>query len=107
MWNAVDEPTVWKYLELCISDDCLWVDPQHNHVGKQALADNIKGFKAKYPGSHLGLVSNIDSHNNRYRYYWRIDVKGVLLTKGFDVVTLNSDGLIERVDGFFGELDIH
>jgi len=106
MWNASDEEQRLQFLESCIADDCLWADPQHHHVGKAALAENVKSFRAKYPQSSLGLASNIDHHNQRYRYYWRIDIGDTLLTKGFDVVTLNSEGLIERVDGFFGELKL-
>ena len=50
------------------------------------------------------MASELDGHNNRYRYRWDLVKKGRVLVKGFDVTTLNNDGLVERIDGFFGDL---
>ncbi|MEM9521853.1 MAG: nuclear transport factor 2 family protein [Actinomycetota bacterium] len=104
MWNERDPDAIRAHLDRAVSDDCVWVDPQHNHVGRDALEANVRGFRSQFPNADLGVGSNVDGHNDRYRYEWVIVNDGALLIRGFDVVTLNADGLIERVDGFFGTL---
>ena len=104
MWAEKDLDLIRDHLDLAVSEDCIWVDPQHNHVGRDALEANVKGFRTRFPNATLGLGSNVDGHNQRYRYEWVIKNGDHLMMRGFDVVTLNNDGLIERVDGFFGIL---
>lgn len=109
MWNERDVDQVRTHLDACVSESCLWVDPQHQHTGRDALEANVRAFRGAFPDAYLGLASNVDGHNDRYRYEWLITTgegaDTALLIRGFDVATLDSDGLIERVDGFFGRLD--
>jgi hypothetical protein len=49
------------------------------------------------------IGSEIDGHHERYRYQWRMMRKHRTLMVGYDIVALAPDGLIERVDGFFGD----
>ena len=104
MWNETDATLVRGHLDQAVSEDCWWVDPQNNHIGRDALEQNVRSFREKYPGASLRIASNLDGHNNRYRYDWIITIENEVLIRGFDVATLNDDGLIERVDGFFGVL---
>lgn len=104
MWNETDIAAIRPHLDQAVSDDCLWVDPQNHHVGRDALLENVVGFRTKYPNASLTLASNMDGHHQRYRYEWRISVGSQILIEGLDVATLNAAGLIERVDGFFGPL---
>ncbi|MFT5063321.1 MAG: hypothetical protein ACI91G_000688 [Gammaproteobacteria bacterium] len=104
MWNELNPDDIRGHLDRAVSDDCLWVDPQHSHIGRDALEENVRGFHSKYGSAELSLASNVDGHNSRYRYEWEITLNGQILIHGFDVATLNSDGQIERVDGFFGRL---
>jgi len=105
MWNEPDPAMIRHHLEVAVTDDCLWVDPLHQHVGREPLHAQVNEFRQTYPDADLGLGSNVDSHNDRYRYEWIITVSGELLLRGFDVTTLAPSGLIERVDGFFGTLE--
>jgi hypothetical protein len=107
MWNERDPERIRAHLDRCVGDDCWWVDPLHRHTGRDALEANVREFRATYPDADLGLGSNIDSHNGRHRYEWYITSSpGELLIRGFDVVTVDDgSGMINRVDGFFGELD--
>lgn len=107
MWNEQDPDRIRSHLDRCVAPDCWWVDPLHQHTGRDPLEANVREFRATYPGAELGLGSNIDSHNDRHRYEWAITVDGDLLIRGFDVVTTDDAGMIERVDGFFGMLDRH
>ena len=105
MWNEKDPDQVRRHLDTCVADTCWWVDPLHQHVGRDALEANVREFRATYPTAALGLGSNIDSHNGRHRYEWIITVDDELVLRGFDVVTVDDEGLIDRVDGFFGVLE--
>ena len=42
-----------------------------------------------------------DGLNRRYRYLREIEFGGEVIVKGMDVSTLNVDGQIEGIDGFF------
>ena len=105
MWNERDPERIRAHLERAVTEDCLWIDPQNAHSGRDALEANVREFRGKFPNADLGLASNVDGHNQRYRYYWKIENDGGLLLKGFDVMTFDDAGAIERVDGFFGELE--
>lgn len=107
MWNEQDPDRIRGHLDRCVAPGCWWVDPLHQHTGRDALEANVREFRSSYPGAELGLGSNIDSHNDRHRYEWAITIDGDLLIRGFDVVTTDDTGMIERVDGFFGMLDRH
>ena len=104
MWNERDLSRVRGHLDRAVNESCLWVDPQNDHVGRDALEENVRGFRAKFPDADLGLASHVDGHHRRYRYEWIIRIKDETLLRGFDVMTLDQQGLVERVDGFFGEL---
>ncbi len=105
MWNERDPEKIRGHLDAAVSDDCLWIDPLHQHTGRDALEANVRGFREQFPNADLGVGSNVDGHNDRYRYEWVIVSDGALMIRGFDVVTINGDGLIDRVDGFFGVLE--
>jgi hypothetical protein len=105
MWNEPHLDQIRAHLDRAVTDDCRWVDPLNDHTGRDALEANVRGFRTTYPSAELGLGSNVDGHHDRHRYEWVIVVDGDLLLRGFDVMTLDGSGLIERVDGFFGTLD--
>ena len=104
MWNEPNVELVRGHLELAVSDDVLFVDPLHNHVGKDALEANVRTLRTENPDFFFVMASEFDGHNNRYRYRWNVVKKGRVLLKGFDVTTINAGGKVERIDGFFGEL---
>ena len=104
MWNETDPDHIRAHLDKAVTHDCLWVDPIHCHTGRDALEENVRGFRSDYPDAVLGLTSNVDGHHGRYRYEWAIHVGGEPFITGFDVATFAENGLIDRVDGFFGEL---
>jgi hypothetical protein len=105
MWNELDMDRVRGHLDQAVSDDCVWMDPVNAHIGRDGLEKNVREFRTTFPTAELALASNVDSHNGRYRYEWLIINGDEVVLRGFDVTTLNEDGVINRVDGFFGTLD--
>jgi hypothetical protein len=104
MWNEPDPALVRSHLDRAVSEDVVFADPQDFHTGRDALHRNVRRFHRLFPGADLSITSGVDSQHNRYRYEWRVARGDEILLDGFDVTTVNDEGLIERVDGFFGPL---
>jgi hypothetical protein len=102
MWNETDMTAMRSFLDQSVTEDVIFCDPLHWHVGRDALASNVETFRAEYPTAKLFVSSGMDAHHNRVRYHWDITIDDRLLVRGFDVATLAESGLIERIDGFFG-----
>jgi hypothetical protein len=104
MWRETDPAKIRQHLDLAVTDDFIFCDPLHFHVGRDALEANVRAFRSENPKLSLELGSGVDAHHNRVRYAWHIMLGRRVVMRGFDVATLADNGLIERVDGFFGEL---
>lgn len=104
MWNHRDLDAVRPELDLAVTDEFIFCDPIHFHVGRAALEANVREFRAGQPLAEFRIGSGVDHHHNRYRYEWHLTRRDRVLLKGFDVATVADNGLIERIDGFFGEL---
>lgn len=104
MWNEREPDLVRGHLDRAVSEDMIFADPRDFHAGRDELHRNAKRFRRAFPNADLSVTSGVDSQNDRYRYEWRISDGDTVILDGFDVATVNADGLIERVDGFFGPL---
>ena len=104
MWNERDPALVRGHLDQAVTTDFIFCDPLEFYVGRDGLENNVHEFRAKQPDAVFVLASGVDSHHNRYRYRWDFTRRGRTLVKGFDVATVAENGLIERVNGFFGDL---
>lgn len=104
MWNETDIGLIRRHLDQAVSEDFLFVDPLHYHVGRDALEANVTNLRSEHPEYFFTMASDIDHHHDRYRYIWLMSKRDQVLIEGFDVATFNEAGLIERVDGFFGPL---
>ena len=103
-WNERDLTQIQVHIDKSIAENVVFADPANFIHGKYAFELMIKNFRLKYPESVCQRTSGIDSHNNRYRYSWKITVGEMLIVAGLDVAQLNKNGLVERIDGFFGDL---
>jgi hypothetical protein len=103
-WNERDLNQIRTHIDQSIAENVVFADPTNLIHGRDAFEEMIKEFRLKYPEAVLKPTSGVDSHNNRYRYSWESYVGETRIFKGFDVVKLNENGLVERVDGFFGDL---
>jgi len=105
MWNSRDLAGVRALLDRAVADDFIFCDPLHWHVGRDALEANVRQFRSDQPDAEFVMASGFDVHHNRYRYDWHFTRRGRVLVKGFDVATVDeTTGLLERIDGFFGEI---
>ena len=104
MWNEPDPEQIRGHLDLAVSEDVLWADPLHSHIGRDALEANARELRTTKPEYLFVIASELDVHHDRYRYEWHMKRKHRVLMRGLDIATVNDHGLISRVDGFFGPL---
>jgi nuclear transport factor 2 (NTF2) superfamily protein len=102
-WNERDPERIVGHLSMAVSDDVLFVDPAHTTIGRHALASMIRTAREAMPDATYQLASGIDGHNRRFRYRWVADLGDGVPLPGMDVTTVDDDGRIERIDGFFGD----
>jgi hypothetical protein len=103
-WNEKDLTKIRSQVDKSVAENIVFADPSNYIHGIEAFENMVKEFRGKYPESVVKRTSGLDSHNRRYRYSWEIYIGDMMIVKGFDVATLNETGLIERIDGFFGDL---
>lgn len=101
-WNESDLDLVPHHLASAVTDDVEWNDPRDSFVGIEALEAAIRRLRSSKPEYRFTIASEIDGHHGRLRYRWDMTRGDRTLMEGLDVVTLAPDGLIARVDGFFG-----
>lgn len=102
MWNETDLEAIRGHLDQAVASNIAWADPLHLYLGKDSLEANVRVLRIDKPEYRFVLASEVDGHHLRYRYQWQMMRKHRVLMHGLDIVTLNPDRLIERVDGFFG-----
>ncbi len=102
-WNERDTQRIRAHLHRSVADDVLFVDPAHTTTNVDELEAMIREARETLPEEEYRLASAIDGHNNRYRYRWEVHRPGEPPIPGMDVTTVNAAGLIERIDGFFGD----
>ena len=106
MWNELDISLVRQHLDRAVTEDFIFCDPLEFHSGRDALEENVRSFRTKYSAAEFVMASGVDTHHNRYRYRWDFTIGGKVYLEGFDVSTVTESGLIQRVDGFFGDLPV-
>ena len=104
MWNAEDLSQLRPLIDRCVTPDVEWVDPRDHFTGRDDLEACARRLKESKPNYRFEIVSEIDGHHDRLRYRGNMVSRGRVLMEGLDVVTLSPDGLISRVEGFFGPL---
>ncbi len=103
-WNEPDVSALAAHLARAVTATVEWNDPRDSFAGIDALETNMRELRTTKPQYRFRIVSEIDAHHDRLRYRWDMIKDHRTLMQGLDVVTLcQTSGLIERVDGFFGE----
>lgn len=103
-WNLKDASKARPLLEASLAPDILFADPTNLIKGIDAFEAMVKEFRAANPEAHCVRASGYQEQNNRYRYKWLFTLSEGVAVKGMDVSHVNEDGLICRIDAFFGDL---
>lgn len=102
-WNEHDLSEIRAHLEKSVAKEVLFVDPANTTRGIDELEQMIKSARRERPTAEYLRASGVDGHNRRYRYLWAVHIDGKLALPGMDVTTVDADGAIVQIDGFFGE----
>jgi len=102
-WNEADTERVRAHLENSVAPNVLFVDPANTTRGVDELEAMIVRARRDRPTAAYLRSSGVDGHNGRYRYLWEVHIDGKFALPGMDVTTVDSDGRITQIDGFFGE----
>ena len=103
-WNENDLDLILTHLNGAVAEDVEWNDPNDSFTGIEQLEALMRQVRSTKPHWTFGIASKLDYHHHRYRYRWDLASKGRTLMEGLDIVTVDTSGLIQRVDGFFGHL---
>lgn len=103
-WNESDVTKIRAHLDQALAVDVVFVDPNYDIKGVDAFETMIRDFRLRFPQSRCIRTSGIDMHHNRARYAWTAVLDAERAVHGLDVVELDREMRICRVDGFFDPL---
>lgn len=87
------------------SDDGVYIDPQTEARGREALSSYIGAVHAKMPGARIEYTSGIARHHAHIHFSWRlVTAESTVALEGVDFGTLGPDGRLCQIVGFFGDL---
>ena len=102
-WNEADPSARNRILEQCWADRGVYVDPNVELTGREALSRHISKVQAGRPGARLEFVSGIDIHHNVLRFLWRlVRADGTTGDTSIDFGEAGPDGRLIKIAGFFG-----
>ena len=103
-WNEHDLEKVRGHLERALAAEVVFVDPSIVTTGIDEFEANVREFRTRLPDAVCSRASGVDAHHDLYRYAWEIHRSGELFLPGFDVVRIDAEQRVLRVEGFFGPL---
>jgi hypothetical protein len=102
-WNEADPAARQSLLEQCWADGGVYIDPNAELTGRQALLEHISKVQAGRPGARLEFMSGIDVHHNVLRFLWRLmRADGTYGDTSIDFGEIGPDGRLIKMIGFFG-----
>ncbi len=103
-WNEPDVDAIGGHLAVSVTEDVVFADPANHTTGPAELEAMIRTARIDLPNAEYLLTSGVDGgHDRRYRYLWAVKIDGAIAVRGMDCTTLDRDGRISRIDGFFGD----
>jgi hypothetical protein len=102
-WNEPDAAARHALLEQCWADAGVYVDPNTELTGRDALSQHIAKVQASRPGARLEFMSGSDIHHNVLRFEWRlVRADKTCGDTSVDFGEIGSDGRLIKMTGFFG-----
>ena len=81
------------------------VDPPFEAASPAGIAALVDAVLTHYPNHTFRRTTAVDTHHEFARYGWElVAADGTVAVGGTDVVTLDADGRIAEIVGFFGDL---
>lgn len=104
MWNEPDVDRIRSHLDCAVSETFVFSDPRHHHVGRDALETNVRSLRSDKPHYRFVVATELDEQHGCFRYRWQMVARSRVVLEGLDIALMGDDGLLQRVDGFFGRL---
>lgn len=102
-WNATTEDGRQEAVNNAWGENAQNTDPMGQQTGHKELTEMFAGTQAIYPGHTFRQVGAVDAHHDLLRWGWEmIDGAGSQVLDGIDIGTVDTDGRLTRVNGFFG-----
>ncbi|MEM9279403.1 MAG: nuclear transport factor 2 family protein [Pseudomonadota bacterium] len=102
-WLESDEDKRRQLLEFAWADNGVYQDPSAEAIGREALIRHIGGLHEHQPGARVELTSGYSEHHGKILFTWQfVKADGEITIKGFDFGTLDEDGRLIQIVGFFG-----
>jgi hypothetical protein len=102
-WNETDDTRRNALLTQCWADNGVYVDPNVEVTGREALSRRIKEVQGGRPGAYLEFMSGTDAHHNVLRFLWRlVRADGTAGDISIDIGETGPDGRLTKIIGFFG-----
>jgi hypothetical protein len=103
--NETDGAIRAVLVEEAWTPDGRWVDPPFEGQGHEAINGMVDAIYQQYPEHRFRRTSAIDAHHDSLRIGWElVSPDGDVVIAGTDVGTLDGDGRLARVTGFFDQL---
>lgn len=102
------EPDPARRLEILAgvwSPDGRLVDPPFEAASPAGIAALVDSVLTHYPDHTFRRTTNVELHHEFARYGWELVAPdGSVAVTGTDVVTLDAEGRLATIVGFFGDL---
>ena len=81
------------------------VDPPLDARGRDGIVALVDAVLEHFPGHRFQRTSAVDAHHDVARYTWSLVAPdGTPAVTGLDIATLDADGRLTKVVGFFGDI---
>jgi hypothetical protein len=105
-WNEPDGAKRASLIAGVWAEDGELIDPPFAVQGHEAILGAMGGVQEQYPGHKFRQVSAVDAHHDQFRYAWEfVSPSGEVVLAGIDTGRVASDGRLQRVAGFWGDLE--
>ncbi len=100
-WSVTERSQRLKLFETCLSDICVYTDPNSQLKGYGELSAYMDEFQKQNPGGGFA-ATNLISHHDCCLMHWNmVDGQGNAVSKGASFFRFGSDGRLVQMNGFF------